>query len=147
MIIDQLNMHERQQVDDVVVAVGRFWRAGAVADCREYFARWLREIQSDAAKLVQSMPVKRDGIGADTVNKADLIRALDELAKPVLQLFRVTGFGIDGDVAYIEATDGDHAKAILKEQLIADHIDWPREVTHWKAEPNDKPAIIIHWQN
>jgi hypothetical protein len=61
------------------------------------------------------------------------------------ELYWITGFGIPGDEAFVEADSVDHARARLASYLQDESIDF----THtdaWTIEPASRPVLIVKWR-
>lgn len=62
-------------------------------------------------------------------------------------LFTVTGFGIDGDTATIEASGPEHAKAILADHLQGIGIDFNDHTDTWRVESTGRPLLVVDWKD
>lgn len=63
-----------------------------------------------------------------------------------MNIWRIEGFGIDGDFALVEATDAEHARASLADVLQARGVDFNHTDT-WSIVPAERPLMIVSWQS
>lgn len=62
-----------------------------------------------------------------------------------MQMYRVTGFGIDGDYAIVEAASIEHAVAKLANHLQQRSIEFHHTDT-WRTQLAERPLLIVKWQ-
>jgi hypothetical protein len=70
--------------------------------------------------------------------------ALEERSK-LLKMFCITGFGIDGDDAWVEAEGPEAAKRLLLETLTNQGIECEKPIETWEALEASHPVLVVRW--
>lgn len=65
--------------------------------------------------------------------------------RPYGRVWLVTGFGIPGDDAWVEAPDGEAAKRLLHEKLTQQGLESGTDPNTWEVLEVYSPLFVIRW--